>query len=118
MSDSRNRTKTVARGIANFSSEGVMSGIISDPAFNNMFVATKGDNTMQATVTAVYEVGTISVNFNSQTRPANKLSAHRLPFWRNIRVDIWRAARPTVDGHHWCHRDDYRGDYPSDCDAT
>ncbi len=34
-----------------------MSGIISDPAFNNMFVATKGDNTMQATVTAVYEVG-------------------------------------------------------------
>lgn len=40
-------------------SEGVMSGIISDPAFNNMFVATKGDNTMQATVTAVYEVGRI-----------------------------------------------------------
>ncbi|KAJ5244760.1 hypothetical protein N7489_004856 [Penicillium chrysogenum] len=37
--------------------QGVMSGIISDPAFNNMFVATKGDNTMQATVTAVYEVG-------------------------------------------------------------
>lgn len=35
-----------------------MSGIISDPAFNNMFVATKGDNVMQATVTAVYEVGT------------------------------------------------------------
>ncbi|KAL4894773.1 general substrate transporter [Aspergillus ambiguus] len=37
--------------------QGVMSGIISDPAFNNMFTATKGDNTMQATVTAVYEVG-------------------------------------------------------------
>lgn len=37
--------------------EGVMSGIISDPAFNNMYTATKGDNTMQATVTAVYEVG-------------------------------------------------------------
>ncbi|KAE8361638.1 hypothetical protein BDV27DRAFT_147647 [Aspergillus caelatus] len=36
---------------------GVMSGIISDPAFNDMFTATKGDNTMQATVTAVYEVG-------------------------------------------------------------
>lgn len=34
-----------------------MSGIISDPAFNNMFTATRGDNTMQATVTAVYEVG-------------------------------------------------------------
>lgn len=34
-----------------------MSGIISDPAFNDMFTATKGDNTMQATVTAVYEVG-------------------------------------------------------------
>ncbi|KAE8168277.1 hypothetical protein BDV40DRAFT_284245 [Aspergillus tamarii] len=36
---------------------GVMSGIISDPAFNDMFTATKDDNTMQATVTAVYEVG-------------------------------------------------------------
>lgn len=34
-----------------------MSGIISDPAFNNMYTATKDDNTMQATVTAVYEVG-------------------------------------------------------------
>ncbi|OGM39623.1 hexose carrier protein [Aspergillus bombycis] len=37
--------------------QGVMSGIISDPAFNDMFTATKDDNTMQATVTAVYEVG-------------------------------------------------------------
>ncbi|PLB42219.1 putative MFS monosaccharide transporter [Aspergillus candidus] len=37
--------------------QGVMSGIISDPSFNNMFIATKGDNVMQATVTAVYEVG-------------------------------------------------------------
>ena len=34
-----------------------MSGIISDPAFNDMFRATKNDNVMQATVTAVYEVG-------------------------------------------------------------
>ena len=34
-----------------------MSGIISDPAFNDMFKATKNDDTMQATVTAVYEVG-------------------------------------------------------------
>ncbi|KAK2737934.1 hypothetical protein FQN55_000838 [Onygenales sp. PD_40] len=37
--------------------QGVMSGIISDPAFNAMYTATKGDSTMQATVTAVYEVG-------------------------------------------------------------
>lgn len=37
--------------------EGVMSGIISDEAFNNMFRATKNDNVMQATVTAVYELG-------------------------------------------------------------
>jgi hypothetical protein len=37
--------------------QGVMSGIISDPAFNNVFTATKDDNVMQATVTAVYEVG-------------------------------------------------------------
>lgn len=37
--------------------QGVMSGIISDPAFNDMFTATKDDDVMQATVTAVYEVG-------------------------------------------------------------
>lgn len=37
--------------------EGVMSGIISDPAFNNVFTATKGDSVMQALVTAVYELG-------------------------------------------------------------
>ncbi|KAI9929749.1 hypothetical protein MW887_001225 [Aspergillus wentii] len=37
--------------------QGVMSGIISDPAFNDMFTATRGDSVMQATVTAVYEVG-------------------------------------------------------------
>lgn len=37
--------------------QGVMSGIISDTAFNNVFTATKGDSTMQALVTAVYELG-------------------------------------------------------------
>lgn len=37
--------------------QGVMSGIISDVAFNNVFTATKGDSTMQALVTAVYELG-------------------------------------------------------------
>lgn len=40
--------------------QGVMSGIISDPAFNNMFRATKDNDVMQATVTAVYEVGELS----------------------------------------------------------
>lgn len=34
-----------------------MSGIISDKAFNNVFTATKDDSTMQALVTAVYELG-------------------------------------------------------------
>ncbi|KAJ6111405.1 hypothetical protein N7523_007466 [Penicillium sp. IBT 18751x] len=37
--------------------QGVMSGIISAKAFNNVFTATKGDDTMQALVTAVYELG-------------------------------------------------------------
>lgn len=37
--------------------QGVMSGIISDKHFNNVFTATKGNSVMQATVTAVYEVG-------------------------------------------------------------
>ena len=51
-----------------------MSGIISDPAFNDMFTATKGDNTMQATVTAVYEVGKYN---NSPGIPRTaKLTSH------------------------------------------
>lgn len=37
--------------------QGVMSGIISATAFNDVFTATKNDNTMQALVTAVYELG-------------------------------------------------------------
>jgi hypothetical protein len=34
-----------------------MSGIISAIPFNDVFTATKNNNTMQATVTAIYEVG-------------------------------------------------------------
>lgn len=34
-----------------------MSGIINDAAFGRMFHAVDGDSVMQATVTAVYEVG-------------------------------------------------------------
>ena len=37
--------------------QGVMSGIISAKAFNDIFTATKGNDTMQALVTAVYELG-------------------------------------------------------------
>ncbi|KAL3481443.1 general substrate transporter [Aspergillus californicus] len=40
--------------------QGVMSGIISDEAFNNVFTATKNDSTMQALVTAVYELGCLA----------------------------------------------------------
>lgn len=34
-----------------------MSGIITAPAFNNVFQATKDDSTMQGLVTAIYEIG-------------------------------------------------------------
>ena len=34
-----------------------MSGIITAPAFNNMFEATRDNATMQGTVTAIYEIG-------------------------------------------------------------
>ncbi|KAI0480711.1 general substrate transporter [Xylariaceae sp. FL0804] len=37
--------------------QGVMSGIIAAPAFNNVFLATKGNSTMQGFVTAIYEIG-------------------------------------------------------------
>lgn len=37
--------------------QGVMSGIISAKAFNDIFTATRGNDTMQALVTAVYELG-------------------------------------------------------------
>lgn len=40
--------------------QGVMSGIISDKAFNDVFTATKDDDTMQALVTAVYELGCLA----------------------------------------------------------
>lgn len=43
--NSSNRMKALAMDVTDFSLEGVMSGIISDPVFN-MFVATKDDNTM------------------------------------------------------------------------
>ena len=35
----------------------VMSGIITAPAFNNLFTATKDNPTMQGAVTAIYEIG-------------------------------------------------------------
>ena len=37
--------------------QGVMSGIITAPAFNNLFTATKNNSTMQGFVTAIYEIG-------------------------------------------------------------
>ncbi|KAI9741812.1 MAG: hypothetical protein M1834_000198 [Cirrosporium novae-zelandiae] len=37
--------------------QGVMSGIITDKDFNNVFTATKNNSTMQGTVTAIYEIG-------------------------------------------------------------
>jgi MFS family permease len=37
--------------------QGVMSGIISANAFDDVFTAAKGDSTMQALITAVYELG-------------------------------------------------------------
>jgi hypothetical protein len=36
--------------------QGVMSGIISAPDFNNAFPETRGDSTWQGFVTAIYEV--------------------------------------------------------------
>ena len=38
--------------------QGVMSGIITAPAFNDLFAATKNNSTMQGFVTAIYEIGT------------------------------------------------------------
>ncbi len=38
--------------------QGVMSGIITAPAFNDIFTATKDNSTMQGFVTAIYEIGT------------------------------------------------------------
>ncbi|KAM0804780.1 putative hexose carrier protein [Usnea florida] len=37
--------------------QGVMSGIITAPAFNDLFTATNGNSTMQGFVTAIYEIG-------------------------------------------------------------
>ena len=40
--------------------QGVMSGIITAPAFNDLFPATKGNSTMQGFVTAIYEIGALN----------------------------------------------------------
>ncbi|MCJ1371560.1 hypothetical protein MMC20_002778 [Loxospora ochrophaea] len=37
--------------------QGVMSGIITAPVFNDLFTATKNNSTMQGFVTAIYEIG-------------------------------------------------------------
>lgn len=37
-----------------------MSGIITAPAFNNVFIETKDNSTMQGLVTAIYEVGCLA----------------------------------------------------------
>ncbi|KAK3497386.1 sugar transporter [Neurospora hispaniola] len=37
--------------------QGVMSGIITAPAFNNFFTPTKDNSTMQGLITAIYEIG-------------------------------------------------------------
>lgn len=39
-----------------------MSGIITAPAFNNLFTATKGNSTMQGFVTAIYEIGALALS--------------------------------------------------------
>ncbi|KAI9849781.1 MAG: hypothetical protein M1838_006247 [Thelocarpon superellum] len=40
--------------------QGVMSGIITGPAFNDNFPATKNNSTMQGLVTAIYELGCLA----------------------------------------------------------
>lgn len=40
--------------------QGVMSGIISAPAFNSAFPQTRGDSTWQGFVTAIYEIGCLA----------------------------------------------------------
>ncbi|ORY67040.1 general substrate transporter [Pseudomassariella vexata] len=40
--------------------QGVMSGIIGAPAFNNLFVATRDNPSMQGFVTAIYEIGCLA----------------------------------------------------------
>mgnify|MGYP001603541230 FL=1 len=37
--------------------QGVMSGIITDPAFNDYFPATKDNSTVQGVTTGIYEIG-------------------------------------------------------------
>lgn len=45
--------------------QGVMSGIITAPVFNKIFTATKDNSTMQAFVTAIYEIGIPAPVFSS-----------------------------------------------------
>ena len=50
--------------------QGVMSGIITAPAFNDIFTATKDNSTMQGFVTAIYEIGGFEPLFYGNRRSA------------------------------------------------
>jgi hypothetical protein len=44
--------------------QGVMSSIIDAQPFNDVFTATRGNSTMQGTVTAIYEIGMFDIRKN------------------------------------------------------
>lgn len=64
-----------------------MFGIISDLSFNNMFRVTKDDNVMQATVTAVYEVG-MYWSFNYTQKSCIMANYGRLSSWCFLCFDV------------------------------
>lgn len=79
---------------------GVMSGIITAPAFNNVFTATKDKPAMQGFVTAIYEIGIYPFH---QTWRIH-LSRNRVPLWGYLHPWVRRLPRsPTVYDARVCY---------------
>jgi len=99
--------------------QGVMSGIITAPAFNNLFTATKGNSTMQGFVTAIYEIGkwepilesdSLWNSCFSDTQPRLPLRCHIHPLFRRLPRPSTRYDHGRLYHDTWCT-------HPSHCGA-
>ena len=75
--------------------QGVMSGIITAPAFNDLFTATKENSTMQGFVTAIYEIGTTLPSLNLSNIPLHVCKFYAIEDnAMSLRNLTWRRTLP------------------------
>lgn len=101
-----------------------MSGIISAKPFNDVFPETRDNATMQAFVTAIYEVGmSFKTVFNPQARKKERKDlsfrfltcCFRLSYGGNIYSLLWRLAWTEKIDHVGVYYHDHRRGNSSVC---